>query len=247
MTHIALKNVTADFPIYTSTSRSWKKSVLDFSTGGRVIGNEQKYLIVRALENIDFRIEDGERVGLIGHNGAGKSTMLRVLNGVYAPTSGELEIVGTRRSLIDINLGIDSESTGRQNIILRSAMMGVSGKDARDAMESIIEFSGLGDYIDMPLRTYSSGMQLRLAFAVSTHFVAEILLMDEWLSVGDQEFAAKSEARLREFVDKSKILVIASHSPEFLRAICTRVIWLDHGKVRMDGAPDDVLKACFGR
>jgi lipopolysaccharide transport system ATP-binding protein len=246
LAHITLKDASADFPVYNSTSRSLKKAVLNVATGGRVIGSEKRHMVVRALDALSLDIREGERVGLIGHNGAGKSTLLRMLSGVYEPTSGIRAVDGDIKSLIDISLGIDTEATGRQNIFLRSAMMGIDAKTVESNLEEIIALSELGQYIDMPVRVYSSGMHLRLAFAVSTFISPDILLMDEWISVGDQGFAEKAETRLRELVDKSQILVIASHSPEFLRSICTRVIWLEHGEIRMDGLPDDVLSACFG-
>jgi lipopolysaccharide transport system ATP-binding protein len=246
MAYITLKDASADFPVYNSTSRSWKKAVLNVATGGRVIGSEKRHIVVRSLDALNLDIGEGERVGLVGHNGAGKSTLLRMLSGVYEPTSGKCDVDGKIKSLIDISLGIDSEATGRQNIFLRSAMMGIPAKTVEANIEEIIAFSELGQYIEMPVRVYSSGMHLRLAFAVSTFMAADILLMDEWISVGDQGFAEKAEARLRELVDRSKILVIASHSPDFLRSICTRLIWLEHGEIRMDGSPEDVLPACFG-
>jgi lipopolysaccharide transport system ATP-binding protein len=246
MAYITLKDASADFPVYNSTSRSWKKAVLDVATGGRVIGSEKRHMTVRALDALSLDIRVGERVGLVGHNGAGKSTLLRMLSGVYEPTSGKREVEGDIKSLIDISLGIDSEATGRQNIFLRSAMMGIPVKTVEANLDDIIAFSELGQYIEMPVRVYSSGMHLRLAFAVSTFMPADILLMDEWISVGDQDFAEKAEERLQGLVNQSKILVIASHSPDFLRSICTRVIWLEHGEIRMDGPANDVLLACFG-
>ncbi|MEP6311203.1 MAG: ABC transporter ATP-binding protein, partial [Lentilitoribacter sp.] len=229
------------------SSRSLKKVVLNAATGGRIVGDQKNKTLVRALDSIDLSIVDGERVGLIGHNGAGKSTLLRVLNGVYCPTGGDIVVDGAVKSLIDISLGIDSEATGRQNIFLRAAMMGINKQKVKEKIVEIIDFSELGPYIDMPVRVYSTGMHLRLAFSVSTFLRDDILLMDEWISVGDHSFAEKAEARLRKLVDESKILVIASHSPQFLESICTRIVWMEHGSIRMDDLPEKVLPLCFGQ
>ena len=215
------------------------------ATGGKVsFGAEGT--IVRSLDNITFSFKEGERIGLIGHNGAGKSTLLRTLGGVYFPTSGKAEIVGEIGSLVDISLGIDHEATGRENIFIRGALLGLTRKDIEDHFDEIVDFSELGNFIDMPVRTYSSGMHLRLAFSVATIIRPEILLMDEWLSVGDAAFNAKAESRLQALVQSSRILVIASHSRELIERTCNRVLWFEHGQIRMDGAPKDVCKAYWG-
>lgn len=245
MAHIEFSNVSVDIPIYNARGRSLKKRLIQVATGGQIGANDQGVVIVRPLENLSFTFADGDRVGLIGHNGAGKSTLLRLLSGVYAPTHGTARIEGEIGSLIDISLGIDNEATGRENIYLRGALLGMSRAAISEHMEEIIEFSELGDFIDMPLRTYSSGMHLRLAFSVSTIVRPEVLLMDEWLSVGDQNFTHKAEARLSEMVQSTNILVIASHSRELVQKTCNRVLWLEHGKVRMDGHPDAVLPLYF--
>ena len=195
---------------------------------------------------LSFTLKDGDRVGLLGHNGAGKSTLLRLLSGVYEPSSGSARIKGEIGSLIDISLGIDPEATGRENIYLRGGLLGMTRSEIAAQIDDIIEFSELGDFVDMPLRTYSTGMHLRLAFAVSTVVRPEILLMDEWLSVGDEGFKHKAEARVTELVQSTNILVIASHSRELVLHICNRVIWLEHGKIRMDSDPGTVCQAYFG-
>ena len=203
-------------------------------------------VVVQALNAVTLSLTEGDRVGLIGRNGAGKSTLLRVISGVYRPTSGTATITGTVGTLIDISLGINPEASGRQNIFLRGAMLGISKKEIRDRFDEIVEFSELGEFIEAPVRTYSSGMQLRLAFSVSTVFVPEILVMDEWLSVGDQNFKDKAEARLQEVVSSTRILVLASHSRELLEKTCTRGIFLDKGHVLMDGPIAEVAEAYFG-
>jgi lipopolysaccharide transport system ATP-binding protein len=169
-----------------------------------------------------------------------------LLSGVYAPTQGSAEIHGEIGSLIDISLGIDPEATGRENIFLRGALLGMSKETLNGCIDEIIDFSELGDFIDMPLRTYSSGMHLRLAFAVSTIVRPEILLMDEWLAVGDEGFKHKAEKRMTEMVQSTNILVIASHARDLIMHTCNRVIWLEHGSIRMQGAPAEVLPAYFG-
>ena len=246
MAYIEFTNVCVDFPIYNANGRSLKKRLIQVATGGQLGADQQGRVVVRALEGLSFTLRDGDRVGLLGHNGAGKSTLLRLLSGVYEPSSGSARIDGEIGSLIDISLGIDPEATGRENIYLRGGLLGMTRSEIAAQIDDIIEFSELGDFVDMPLRTYSTGMHLRLAFAVSTVVRPEILLMDEWLSVGDEGFKHKAEARMSELVRSTNILVIASHSRELVLHTCNRIIWLEHGKIRMDGDPQTVTAAYFG-
>lgn len=244
-TSIDLRNVSVDFPVFNASSLSLKNRLLSAVTGGAIDRKYDGSVIVKGLQNIQLTIQSGQRVGLIGHNGAGKTTLLRVLSGIYAPTEGEAIINGDCISLINISLGIDPEATGRENIKLRSAMIGFSPKETKERMAEIIEFSGLGNFIDMPFRTYSSGMQLRLAFAVSTAIRPQILILDEWLSTGDEEFRHRAEKRMAEVVNATDILILASHSRQLLAENCNRIVWLEHGKVKMDGSPELVLKEYF--
>lgn len=246
MTSIQLKNVSVEFPIYNTPSRSLKNRVLNFATGGKIERKSDRLVIVSGLDDISLTFREGERIGLIGHNGSGKTTLLRVLSGIYIPTHGEAVINGTCISLINISLGIDPDATGYENIRLRAAMMGMSPQEIAEKIDEIAEFSDLGDFLDVPFRTYSSGMQLRLAFATSTAVRPEILIMDEWLSTGDENFKERANQRMEELVGSTKILILASHSRELLTTNCSRVIWLDRGKVRMDGEPAEVLSAYFG-
>ena len=246
MASIKFDNVSVDFPIYNASGRSLKKRLIRVATGGQIGADPHGRVVVRALENLNFTLNDGDRVGLLGHNGAGKRTLLRLLSGVYAPTHGVATIDGEIGSLIDISLGIDPEATGRENIFLRGALLGMSKAALARNIDGIIEFSELGDFIDMPLRTYSSGMHLRLAFAVSTIVRPEILLMDEWLAVGDEGFKHKAEQRMTEMVQSTNILVIASHARDLLMHTCNRILWLEHGQIKMDGSPAEVLSAYFG-
>jgi lipopolysaccharide transport system ATP-binding protein len=246
MVSVVFDQVAVEFPIYNADARSLKKRLIQVATGGEIEADDQGRVVVRSLDGLSFTLHDGERVGLIGHNGAGKSTLLRLLSGVYEPTEGRAAVKGEVSSLIDISLGTDPEATGRENIYVRGALLGLKRKEIDDQMDAIIEFSELGDFIDMPLRTYSTGMQLRLAFAVSTIIRPQILLMDEWLSVGDAGFQEKAEKRLHNLVQSTNILVIASHSRELLSRVCTRLIWLEHGRIKMDGSVQDVTQCYFG-
>ncbi|RBL85866.1 ABC transporter ATP-binding protein [Streptomyces cavourensis] len=246
MASIVFDQVCVDFPIYNASARSLKKRLFQVATGGQISANASGRVIIRAIENLTLTIKDGDRVGLLGHNGAGKSTLLRLLSGVYEPSSGRAEIKGDIGSLIDVSFGIDPEASGRENIYLRGALLGLTRAEIKAKLEEIIDFSELGDFIDMPVRTYSSGMHLRLAFSVSTIIRPEILLMDEWLSVGDEGFRVRAEARMNELVESTHILVIASHSRDLIKETCNRAIWLEHGTIKMDGTPEEVTKAYFG-
>lgn len=245
MTSITFENVSVDFPIYNASGRSLKKHLMKIATGGHLNTNDRGAVVVRALDELNFTFKTGERIGLLGHNGAGKSTLLRVLSGAYEPSSGIANIQGEIGSLIDISLGIDPEATGRQNIFYRGRLLGMSHAEIVKNFDQIVDFTELGNFIDMPMRTFSSGMQLRLAFAISTTMRPDILLMDEWLSVGDEAFQQKAEERLNNLVDATDILVIASHSHELISKVCNRVLWMEHGKLRMDGSPEEVCKAYF--
>lgn len=246
MASLNLENVTVDFPVYNASARSLKNQVLSFATGGAIGSSENGTVTIRGVDNVSLSLNDGDRLGLVGHNGSGKTTLLRVLTGVYEPSGGNIDINGHCTALINISLGIDLEATGRQNIALRGALLGFSKQELATQKEEIEEFSGLGGFLDMPVRTYSSGMQLRLAFSISTVLQPEILIMDEWLSTGDEDFKDKATKRMQDLVNQTKILILASHSRELLLNNCNRIIWLEHGKIRMDGEAADVADAYFG-
>ncbi len=230
MARIRLDDVCIDLPVFGAHSRSLKNRIISAATGGR-LAKESGVTCVRALSHVNLELRPGDRVGLWGHNGAGKTTLLRVLAGAYAPTHGRVEIEGTVTSLIDLALGMELEATGYENIALRLMMMGRDPRFAQRITEEVETFSGLGEFLDLPIRTYSSGMLMRLAFAISTAVEPEILLMDEWLSVGDEEFVAKAEVRLERLLECTQILVVASHSRELLERRCNRVLRLEHGEV----------------
>jgi lipopolysaccharide transport system ATP-binding protein len=246
MAHINFENAFVEFPIFNATGRSFTSSILKVATGGMLDSDPNGRVLVKALIDISFSLHEGDRVALLGHNGAGKSTMLRALGSVYAPTRGTADIVGRVGSLIDINLGINPEATGRENVFIRGQLLGLTKKEISTKYQEIVDFAELGNFMEMPVRTYSTGMHLRLAFAVSTVVRPEILLMDEWLSVGDADFQHKAEARLRELVSETKILVIATHSRALVESVCNRAIWLEHGQIKMDGPASEVSKAYFG-
>lgn len=201
------------------------------ATGGRIAPGSGKITVVNALNGIDLRLEAGDRVGLVGHNGAGKTSLLRILGGIYEPSQGTLQIEGSVTSLIDVTLGMDHEATGYDNILLRGLILGLSRKQIQALTPEIQDFSELGEYLSMPVRTYSSGMVLRLAFSIVTCVHPDILLMDEWLSVGDADFVKKAEQRLKQLVDKASIMVMASHNPRVISELCNVLVTLERGKL----------------
>ncbi len=219
---------------------------MNVATGGKMSAHSDGVVVIRALDDLNFRIEHGERVALLGHNGAGKTTLLRVLSSVYAPTTGRATIEGKLGSLIDISLGIDPEASGLENIYIRGRLLGMSAAEIQARTPEIVEYSELGDFIEMPVRTYSTGMHMRLAFTISTTLRPEILLMDEWLSVGDESFQHKAETRMTDVVQSTSILVIATHSRALALKTCTRALLLEHGKIKMDATPQEVCDAYFG-
>lgn len=206
MANLKVEAVTIDFPVYNANARSIKNNLLSRGTGGRIGRDATNRICVRALDNVTLRLEHGDRVGLLGRNGSGKTTLLRVLAGVYQPVIGKVQRQGRVASLLDISLGIDPESTGYENIMLRGLLFGLKPDELRQRTEEIAAFTELGEYLSVPVRTYSSGMMLRLCFAVCTCVHPEILLMDEWIGAGDADFIDKAERRLQDFVSKAGIL-----------------------------------------
>jgi lipopolysaccharide transport system ATP-binding protein len=231
---IKAENISVNFPIYDNAHRSLKKAVLNLTTGGRIAEDIKHHRVVKALDSINFDLKEGSRLGLLGHNGSGKTTLLRVFAGVYAPTSGKLISRGRIASLLDVSMGLDPDATGFENIYLRGVLEGLKPKTIKSKIDDVADFSELGDFLNFPVRTYSSGMMLRLAFAISTSIDAEILIMDEWLSVGDASFNEKATKRLQTLVKKASILVIASHDEDLINKICNRVIRLEHGHIVSD-------------
>ncbi len=237
MTYINAKNLIVEFPVFNNSHRSIKNAFLHATTGGRLAKYAGKTLSVRAIDSLNFHFKNGDRIGLVGHNGSGKTTLLRLLAGAYEPTHGELHLKGRVASLLDINLGMDHDASGYDNIFLRGIMMGLTPVEIRRKTEEIADFTELGEFLNMPVRTYSSGMQLRLAFAVSTCVHADIILMDEWLSVGDSGFMLKASDRLQKLVDEAAILVIASHDMNLINKICNRALRMEHGRIVQEYVP----------
>jgi ABC-2 type transport system ATP-binding protein len=247
MAYIDIQDVGVEFPVYHASTRSLKNRLIGrMSLGGRIRDDAGHRIRVRALEGVTLTFQHGDRVALIGANGAGKSTLLRVLAGVYEPMRGIVQSEGRVAPLFDIGLGLDPESTGYENIILRGLFLGMSRSEISARSKAIAAFTELDDYLAMPLRTYSTGMMLRLAFSVSTHVGAEILLMDEWIGAGDAAFTEKAERRLLELVEGAAILVLASHSENIVRRTCNKAVLLRQGAVAHFGGVDEVLQAYKG-
>ncbi len=242
MVSLRLEAVTVDFPVYSAGARSLKKRLLHRGTGGRIVHEAANRLRVRALEDVSLALKHGDRVGLVGSNGAGKTTLLRVLAGAYEPTRGRVERRGRTASLLNVSLGIDAEATGYENIMTRGLFLGLRPEQVRARVDDIAAFTELGEYLAMPVHTYSAGMRLRLAFAVCTSFDPEILLMDEWLGIGDQAFVEKAKHRLEQFVERAGILVLASQHTSLLQRVCSTGVLLDKGRVMCFESIDEVLR-----
>lgn len=202
-----------------------------------------KYEEFWALKNVSFEVERGEVVGIIGHNGAGKSTLLKVISGILKPTGGELEVHGNVVPMLELGSGFDHDLTGRENIFLNGSILGYSEKYLKEKYEQIVEFSELGKFIDVPIRNYSSGMLMRLAFSIATVVQPEILIVDEILAVGDAAFQEKSKARMLELMSGGTTVLFVSHSLEQIREMCERVIWLEHGQIKAIGATKEICDA----
>lgn len=242
---IDLAGAAVDFPIFDAKTRSLKKAVLG-RAGGR-IGTDTKVPIIEALRDVTVSLRRGDRVALVGHNGAGKSTLLRLMSGIYEPTRGRAVVRGKVAPVFDLAVGMDPEISGLDNILIRGLFLGMTRKQMEARVDDIAAFTELGDYLSMPLRTYSTGMRVRLALGVVTSIDPEILLLDEGIGAVDAEFLAKARRRLFELVERSGILVFASHSDEFLADLCDTAIWLEHGRVREQGPLRDVLHHYKGR
>jgi ABC-2 type transport system ATP-binding protein len=238
---ITTKDACVDFPIFDAKSRSLKKTVMGVVGGN--IDSGSKVPIIEALRDITLSLEHGARVGLVGHNGAGKSTLLRLMSGIYEPTRGSAVIHGRVAPVFDLGVGMDPEISGLENIIIRGLFLGMTRKQMEGRVDDIADFTELGDFLRMPLRTYSTGMRVRLALGVVTSIDPEILLLDEGIGAVDAAFLEKSKKRLAELVERSGLLVFASHSDEFLRELCDTAIWMEHGRVRQQGELEDVLSA----
>ncbi len=246
MASIIVEDVSVDFPIYHGNARSLKKMVLS-AASGRVSSDRQNRVVVQALRNVSFTLNPGDRLALVGGNGAGKTTLLRTLAGIFEPATGHLRVTGVVGSLLDATLGMNMELSGRENIMLRGLYNGMSKSEIQAMAEDVAEFAELGEFLELPVRFYSSGMSIRLAFGMATAIKPQILLMDEWFLAGDAAFMDKARARLESLVRKAEILVLSSHMEAIVTEWATRVIWLDRGRVREDGPAAQVLAHYLGR
>jgi len=243
---IHVRSASVDFPIFDAKSRSLKKAMLGV-VGGRIGANTSRVVVVQALRDINLDLQHGARVALIGHNGAGKSTLLRLLSGIYEPTGGSAQVEGRVAPVFDLAVGMDPEISGYDNIMVRGLFLGMTREQMEARVDDIAEFTELGDYLTMPIRTYSSGMRVRLALGVVTSIDPEILLLDEGIGAVDADFMRKARARLTDLVSRAGLLVFASHSNDLLRDLCDTGVWLEHGEIRMQGPLEDVLTAYQNR
>jgi ABC-2 type transport system ATP-binding protein len=242
MAKIDLKNVSVAFPVYNISARSFKKRFLRVATGGNVVEDARQHVVVNALTEVSLSLKDGDRIGLIGHNGSGKSTFLRLLAKIYEPTSGDIRIDGNISPLLDIMHGIEAELTGHDNITTRCTILGLTPQQIKEKTAEIAEFSGLGDYLGMPIRTYSSGMMVRLAFAISTSIRPDILLIDEIFGTGDADFMEKARARLLSLLHQSSIVVMTTHADELIQEFCNKALLLEGGHIKYFGCVDKALE-----
>jgi ABC-2 type transport system ATP-binding protein/lipopolysaccharide transport system ATP-binding protein len=231
MSIISLKNIDLHFPVYGADTRSLKKKLIQVTTGGMIEYDQNKIITIHALKNINLEIQEGDRVGLVGANGAGKSTLLRVLAGIYEPSSGQMHVHGKVSALLDVMLGLDSESSGFENMTMRGILHGMTFKEIAEKKAEIARFTELDDYLAMPIRTYSSGMQLRLAFAIATAVLPEILILDEVVGAGDAHFMEKAKQRMDQLINISKAVVLASHDNNIIEVMCNKVIVMHAGEI----------------
>lgn len=231
MAHIVFDNVTLQYPIYNSKSMSLRNQLARIGTGGTLSQESADVVAVTALNQVNLELRDGDTIGLVGHNGAGKTTLLRAMAGIYKPVAGKVSIDGSISTIIDLGAGMDPELSGYENILRMGLMLGSNRQQMDARTEDIERFTELGDFLKVPVRTYSSGMVMRLMFAVATSVQPEILLIDEMFSTGDAEFQKKARSRMADLIDAAKIFVFASHDPELIRQFCKRVFRLNHGNL----------------
>jgi len=252
MLSVSVRDLRVEFPIYDVYMRSLRHQLglgrLASSigrgravVGGAIDAGRAGKMVIKALNGVSFELHDGDRVGLLGRNGSGKSTLLRTIAGIYEPTSGEIEVRGRVTPLFDLQLGMDPDATGLENISLRGRMLNLSPRQIEDSLDDIASFTQLGDYLYMPIRTYSAGMKVRLAFGVSTAITPEILILDEMIAAGDAAFVESVQSRLKRFIERPGILVVASHSMTLLRQWCNKGMLLDHGALVTQGPIDEAI------
>lgn len=256
MLSIKAEDVHVEFPIYDHHSRSLRHSLglgviaeglnrftsRNLNVGGQIGQNRKGKVVIKALDGVSFSIKEGERVALLGHNGSGKTTLLRAMAGIYEPVSGDIHTSGRVIPLFDLQLGMDHDATGLENIWRRGKMLNMTTAQIENALDDVAAFTELGDYLHMPIRTYSQGMMVRLAFGISTAIAPDILILDEMIGAGDAGFLDRANQRLKSFISQTGILVIASHSNEVLRKWCNKGMLLEHGKMLAFGDLEEVIK-----
>lgn len=231
MAHISIRNLSVEFAIFGSSARSLKNTIVAQATGGRVMAGARDIVAVRAIDDLTLEISDGDRIGLTGHNGSGKTTLLRVLAGIYKPVSGRVHIQGRVGTLLDPTAGMDAEATGIENIFLRGYLLGMSKREIEAQIDDIADFTDLGDFLQLPMKTYSAGMAARLAFGISTATQNEILLIDEGIGAGDAAFQEKAQKRIESLFARTRIVLLASHAEELINRFCNRRLRMEHGKM----------------
>jgi ABC-type polysaccharide/polyol phosphate transport system ATPase subunit len=253
MLSVVAKDLHVEFPIYDHHSRSLKHSlglgqiakglnrVRNLNVGGQIGTGASGRVVIKALDGVSFELQEGDRLGLLGHNGSGKTTLLRTIAGIYEPVGGQVRTIGRVVPLFDLQLGMDIDATGIENIWMRGKLLGLSTRQIKASLDDIAEFTELGEYLYMPIRAYSMGMMLRLAFAISTAITPEILVLDEMIGAGDSAFIARADARLKSFLSRTGILVIASHSMPMLRQWCNKGMLLERGRLAAYGSLEDVF------
>jgi ABC-type polysaccharide/polyol phosphate transport system ATPase subunit len=236
---IELKSVDLAYPIYSVRAQSLRNTIANIAVGGQLLKNGKDVVHVKALNGISLTLHEGDRLGLVGHNGAGKTTLLKVLAGVYEPDRGSVSVKGRVSSMIDIGLGLDWNLTGHENVMNMGRIRGFTTKQILNQIPAIVEFSDLGQFIDLPIKTYSAGMVARLVFAVATSLEPDILVMDEWMGAGDAAFFEKATQRMNDILQKSRIMVLASHNNGLLKSVCNKILVLKAGSQTFFGNIED--------
>ncbi len=239
---LSARGVRLTYPVYTIQASSLRNTVLNLATGGRVLRDAGNVVHIQALDGVSFDLFEGDRLGLYGHNGSGKTTLLKVLAGIYEPTHGEVVAHGRVSSMIEMGHGMDPDATGVENIKIMGRYRGFNGREIKAKIDEIAEFADLGPFINLPVRTYSAGMTMRLLFATGTCFDPDILILDEWLGAGDASFMEKAQQRMENFVSRSRMLVLASHSHDLLTRVCNKLCVLHAGRVVYFGDPQEYFQ-----